>query len=365
MGRGEALWGRPPPSTARARRLARRAAGSKAALMLLVQSEPQHSLDELITLQHGAVSRAQVLRHGLTDGAISANLDAGRWTVGYPGTYVNHAGPRSARVRTWLAVLYAGEGATVSHQSAAFASRLQDDEPGVVHVTVPSTRRVTPRPGLVVHHSMHLDVRRHPALLPPQTRVEHTVLDLVEASPGPGPVVGLVTAACQRRLTTAARLAEAAASRKKLRWRSLVVDVLADVRDGALSPLERKWARGVERAHGLPPGRRNVAAGTSTGRAYRDVSYLDGLVVVELDGRAAHPEELRHRDLARDNELLVVSDVRTLRYGWRAVVGDPCACAAHLAVILLGQGWQGVPWKCGPRCELPTRVASLTPAGLP
>ena len=65
-----------------------------------------------------------------------------------------------------------------------------DVVPDVVDVTVHAAHRVTPQPGIVLHRTRHLDARRHPARRPPQTRVEDTVLDLVEAAHDEEEVIG-------------------------------------------------------------------------------------------------------------------------------------------------------------------------------
>ncbi len=101
------------------------------------------------------------------------------------------------------------------------------------------------------------------------------------------------------------------------------------------------YARGVEKAHGLPGGVRNLPEGRAGRRRYRDVRYRRWRLVVELDGRAAHPEEDREHDDLRDNELVAQEGTRTLRYGWRSVVTRPCATAAQVAAVLGAGGWTG------------------------
>ena len=59
-----------------------------------------------------------------------------------------------------------------------------------------------------------------------------------------------VTRACQRRLTTPERLVVAMSARKKIRWRAPLEAMVADVAQGAQSPLELEYLRRVERAHG-------------------------------------------------------------------------------------------------------------------
>jgi hypothetical protein len=193
-------------------------------------------------------------------------------------------------------------------------------------------------------------VTRHPSRTPPQTRLEDTVLDLIDEAVTEDSVVDVVLRACQRRLTTAARLALRARGRKRLRWRRLVGELVAEVQAGVLSALERRYYRDVERPHGLPRGSRNRTEGRRGRRRYRDVRYRRWRVVVELDGRAAHPDEWQEADDIRDNELVADEDTRTLRYGWRSVTASPCTTAAQVGRTLRSRGWPGRLTSCGPAC---------------
>lgn len=73
--------------------------------------------------------------------------------------------------------------------------------------------------------------------------------------------------------------------------------------------------------------------------------------MVELDGRAAHPDEWRERDDLRDNALVEAEDTRTLRYGWVSTASRPCETAAQVAVVLRRQGWPETLRPCGPTCR--------------
>ena len=285
-------------------------------------------LQELILAQDGAVSRRQLIDLGLNDKHIAAQLSGRRWRRVRPGVYFTFTGPARFRAHVWAAVLYAGDGAAAGGETAAFLCGLRDRQPETIEVWVDERRRVMGHPGcdggpaLRIRWARGLDARRHPSRLPPQTRTEDTVLDLTDKAMDTDRVVSLITASCQRRLTTAARLEQCVVRRTRLRWRALIEDVLADVRDGVQSPLERRWRRDVERAHGLPVGQRNHAEGGQDSRCYRDVHYVEYTTVVELDGDAAHPTENRELDRARDNDVAETAQV-TLRYGWRAVAGTP------------------------------------------
>jgi hypothetical protein len=149
-----------------------------------------------------------------------------------------------------------------------------------------------------------------------RTRVEETVLDLVDRAGDLDEVVAVITGACQRRLTTAARLQLSAVRRRRLRRRQLFTEVLDDVRDGVHSALERRY-RVIERTHGLPAGERNVAEGTPGHHCYRDVLYRQYATVVELDGNASHPVEHREADRMRDNAV-----VETAQVTWSRMIGE-------------------------------------------
>ena len=131
-------------------------------------------------------------------------------------------------------------------------------------------------------------------------------------------------------------------------------EVLADASAGALSPLERRYLRDVERRHRLPAGerqaRRDLAA---SGRsAYDDVRYAAYGVVVELDGLATHGRSVdRWADLERDLEVAGAGEV-SLRVGWRQVL-DPCRLARLVSAVLAARGWTGELTCVSGACSAP------------
>ena len=218
-----------------------------------------------------------------------------------------------------------------------------------MHVTAPGERHVRGKiDGVRVHYAGRLPQSRHPSKVPPRTRVEETVLDLVDVASHPREAETWVTAACQRRKTTPARLADALGRRRKIRWRAMVEALLSDVASGAQSPLELRHLRRVERAHGLPTGhrQRRVVGARVT---WVDVDYREYRLRVELDGRVGHVGEGRFRDRHRDNRATVDGHA-TLRYGHADVFGDPCGVAREQARVLTARGWTGTVRSCGPGC---------------
>jgi hypothetical protein len=158
---------------------------------------------------------------------------------------------------------------------------------------------------------------------PPRLTVEAPVLDLCAATTEKE-VIGIITTAVERRLTSGKRLAAAMSGRARQRHRRLISDLIADVALGLNHRSRFSYRRNVERPHGLPRG---VRQQQRSGLRYRsDVGYDEYGVLVELDGRAGHEGMGRFRDMNRDNRLAMARWM-TLRYGWFDVVERPCAVA--------------------------------------
>lgn len=302
--------------------------------------------------QNGIIGRGQALALGMTPSAILWRLRSGRWQRLLPGVYATFSGRPDRLCRLWAAVLRAGPGAVLSHRTAAEIWGLTAESSDVIHVTVPSGTPVTRIPGIVLHYSGRSDAACHPALRPPRTRIEETVLDLVTSSASADDAMGWILRACAGRRTTPARLASALRVRRRLRWRAEVSQALDEAGQGVQSLLEHRYLIGVERAHGLPVGTRQWVTRREGSRQYADVAYEAHSTLVELDGRLAHPEVARWTDIRRDRSQVADGWV-TLRYNWAEVSTRSCAVAAEVAEVLSQRGWAGVLRRCGPQCELP------------
>jgi len=252
----------------------------------------------------------------------------------------------------WAALLAAGPGAVLSHETAAEFQRLSDKPAESIHVTVPWQRRIKVMNGV----SLHRCTRAGEIVLeysnPPLTRIEETVLDLTQAAATFDDVCGWVTRAFARDLTDAATLRTAMCQRTRLRWRAELHELIVTAASGDHSALEYRYGRDVERAHGLPQSVRQAPfEGPAGRRGRRDRLYRDYGVVVELDGRLAHPVEAQWRDQTRDNAAAADGQY-TLRYGWVQVTRHACETAAQVTRVLRGRGWTGRPRPCSPGCPV-------------
>lgn len=309
------------------------------------------SLRELARGQAGVITSKQAAEAGLTRPALDWQLRTARWQQPWRGVYALFSGQPGREAVLWAAVLRAGPGAMLSHQTAAELARISDKPGAALHVTVPSARRVRPIAGVVVHRSIYVAQSRHPSLLPPRTRVEDTVLDLVGVSATFDDACGWLTRALGRGLTTEARMRAAMAARGRMRWRGELGQVLADAAGGVHSVLEFRYHRDVERAHCLPPAVRQARVVRGRRTQYRDALYPRYRVVAELDGRLAHPGDARWRDIRRDNAA-AADGLVTLRYGWADVTANPCRTAGELARVLVRRGWAGLPKLCSAGCPV-------------
>jgi len=313
---------------------------------------PPPSWRECALRQNGVISRGQLLSMGLSPAQARRDVDNGRWQTLHPGVYGTFTGPVSSFARVWAAVLYAGPGAAASHRTALWLTGHLDEDGQAVHVSIPASRRVLPQSGIRIHLSRLLAAGPailHPSSSPPRVRLEVALLDWCDQQTA-SQATHLVLSAIQRRLTTANRIGAALATRTRHRWRRLLTEILGEARAGVASPLELRYRRKVETSHRLPLGSRNFAERSPiAGNWYRDVRYPPWRLIVELDGQEAHPRHLAFRDLRRDNWAAVAGDI-PLRYGWRDVVGNPCAVAQQIAHVLTTQGWRGQPRRCGTSC---------------
>lgn len=306
--------------------------------------------------QDGVVARRQALAVGLTAENVERLLRRNELAAIHPGVYVDHTGTPSWDQRAWAAVLW-GWPAVLSHTSAlaVVEGPGSPHRSGLIEIGVLKDRRLLDRPGVVVRRSASVAARTQVAA-PPRVRYDEAALDVVARLDRVDEVVAELARVVQVRCTSPDRLLSALRSRRRVRHRDLLVDVLGDLAGGSTSALERRYLRDVEHAHGLPQALRQLRHRTRDGAVYRDVLYqfAERLLVLELDGRGFHQSaRLWDRDLERDLLAKVEHGAETTRLGWGQCAGRPCRTAGMVGVLLWRMGWLGRVRGCRPGCEAP------------
>ncbi|HVV74467.1 MAG TPA: hypothetical protein VHC43_00405 [Mycobacteriales bacterium] len=177
----------------------------------------------------GAIGIYACRQAGLSDQRAHWLVEAGRWQSPFPRVFVTFSGPLPVVTMQFAALLCAGDGSTLSHQTAGALWRLVPAAEAI-HLTVP---------GLAIHRSRTLsDGEVHPALVPRRTRIERTAVDLLANQRSADEALGLVASAIRGRQTDAERLRRLITALPKTRWRKVILEALPDVAIGAHAPLE-------------------------------------------------------------------------------------------------------------------------------
>jgi Transcriptional regulator, AbiEi antitoxin len=315
---------------------------------------------EVAEMQCGIVTKRQAVAAGLSRSVIGSHVRYGRWQRLHPGVYATFTGRPGRLAVLWAAVLSAGPGAMLSYQSAAELSGLLTRPSEPIHVTVPADRRVASGPGIAVHTSERAATARHPVKLPPQTRLEETVLDLAGAARTIDDACAWITRGLGSRLTTRDRLQQALALRSKIRWRAQLTEMLTPDAAGFHSVLERRYHHNVELPHGLTGAQRQARFRSGQHNEYRDALYGAYRTAIELDGDATHAADTKWWDVRRDNAA-AADGIATLRYGWFDVTQTPCRVAAEVARVLAARGFTGAR-PCSAGCPVGAVIPQRRPS---
>ena len=241
------------------------------------------------------------------------------------GVYL--VGPLEAPLsRPMAAVLAVGDGAVLSHASAADVWELATAAPDPVDVTVSSTAGPRSRPGLRVHRVRDLppeDVTRHRGV--PATSPPRTLLDLASILPARD-LSRAVERAERLGLTTHADLTCYLTRRRSCRGAATLIKVLRPATQMTRSEAERRFLDLIRQAR-LP----EPAANTRVGGHEVDFLWPSKRLIVEIDGYAYHSSRAAfERDRLRDADLLGLG-YRVLRITPRRLVEEPMAVVAAVA----------------------------------
>jgi very-short-patch-repair endonuclease len=256
---------------------------------------------ELARRQHGVVGRAQLAALGLGEDAIQWRLKTRRLHAVHRGVYAVGHLALTRNGRFMAAVLACGDGAALSHFSAAVLWGLLQDRDYAIHVTAPGRRRAK---GVVVHVSPLKGERlRREAIV--VTTPARTLVDLADVVPRRRILERAFDEAEYLRLNW-----QGAKPRLGRRGSGLLASVLAVHEPGStrtLSELEESFIAFCD-----DYGFRRPDVNISVEGYLCDFVWGEEGVVVETDGGAAHgTRRAKERDPVRDADLQIA--------GWRVI----------------------------------------------
>ncbi len=264
------------------------------------RNDVEEAVAELAERQHGKVSRRQLLTLGLGEDAIDYRIAKGWLRPDYRAVYSLGHRPHCREGRWMAAVLYGGDGAVLSHWSAATLWRMRSGTGPRTHVTTPRKRRRTPT---VTFHCAQLpadEVTTEQAI--PTTTSARTLLDLAPLLPSPV-LARMVEAAPNRGEHLATLLERYPRKRGVPKLRAIVAQAQPMTR----SDLEAMVLDAMERAELSQPQVNVVVEGYEV-----DFVWREHQVIAELDTYVTHGSPAAfERDRERDRKLTLA--------GWRVI----------------------------------------------
>ena len=296
------------------------------------------ALDARIALiarrQGSAFTWAQARECGFGKATIGRRVATGVWNRPYAGVYVLAGAPPTRVQALWAAVLAAGGGALVSHESGALVhgTRRLPIEPLTLTGPHGSHHRL---PGVTVHQIDDVAARHRTTVdgLPVVTaarsvvdlgsrlsldRLGDVADDLVQARATTWPAIAAVFRDVAR------------PGKPGMPTVAALLDDRCGTRVPAASALERALFTAIA-ASGLPAPVRQMPLPGGRSRGLVDAAYVDARIIVETDGRTYH---MRLQDMRRDRERdaqAVAAGWVTLRFLYDQVVGDPGGVCADIA----------------------------------
>ncbi|MER7609283.1 type IV toxin-antitoxin system AbiEi family antitoxin domain-containing protein [Nocardioides sp. NPDC127503] len=316
---------------------------------IVAREDAARMLDAQRRMQDGVATYAQLTAGGLSRIDIERSVRRNELRRVHPRVYINHTGPLTWEQRAWAAVLYAAP--ALLCRDSLEAPRGRDDR-RPIHVAIDHSRKVMPQPGIVVHRMRDLERKAYGGT-PPRLKVEDNALAMANEARSEIDAIARVAEVASRSYVTAATLQEALNRAHSLRRRKLIQGLVEDLATGTHSVLEHGYLTKVERAHGLPAGRRQSPRIGASGNQFRDIEYEGYALVVELDGALGHDSwHDQARDADRSLDDLAELGAVTARLRFHQVFDTPCQTAARVGRILIRNGWSGTPQSCGQSCPV-------------
>jgi hypothetical protein len=290
------------------------------------------AIPALAAHQHGVVSRAQLRTAGLHDRAIDRRIAAGRLHPVYRGIFAVGRTDLTVKGRWMAAVLASGDGAVLSHTSAAAAWELRAAGTGSVHVTVPGTAGRQRRAGIRLHRSAMLgadDATTRDGI--PITDPARTLIDLATLLRG-RPLEQALDLAELRGLVDFADLERRLAAHPTRPGSPALQALLSGYTAGTFvtrSEMEERFLALCD-DHGLP----RPDVNTRIEGEECDFVWRDARLIVEVDGYAYHRSPNAFEDDRERDVKLTVAGWQVLRFTWAKITVRPEWVAAAVTNCL-------------------------------
>jgi very-short-patch-repair endonuclease len=290
----------------------------------------KHAIDlaipALAAHQHGVVSRSQLRIAGLHDLSIDRRIAAGRLHPVYRGVFAVGHTELTIEGRWMAAVLASGDGAVLSHTSAAAAWELRPTGTGSIHVTVPGAPGRRRRAGIRLHRSTTLgpdETTTRNGI--PVTDPARTLIDLATLLRG-RPLEQAVDSAEQLGLVDFADHAARLAARPSRPGSPALQALLSRYAAGSTvtrSEMEERFLRLCD-DNGVPrPETNTIIEGREV-----DFVWKDARLIVEVDGYRYHRSPSAFEDDRERDVVLAVAGWQTLRFTWAKITERPAWVAA-------------------------------------
>jgi very-short-patch-repair endonuclease len=236
------------------------------------------------------------------------------------------------------AVLACGEGAVLSHQSAAALWQVREGVCTSIDVTAPNRRGRYPQ-GIAAHRDGTLTAADYTVLHGiPCTSLERTLLDLAGVVPvwelrkavSEAEVLRVLDFAAMRRLIKRNR------GRRGVARLRLILEELDPATKRTRSELERLFLAMCAKAS-LPRPEVNVSLDVGSGSLEPDFLWRDAGLIVEADGRRFHDTHSAFQHDRRREQRLQLAGWRVSRCTWKQVEREPRRLAETIRGLLAQQ----------------------------
>jgi very-short-patch-repair endonuclease len=306
---------------------------------MIVSGTADQRLATIARQQSGRVSRVQLRAIGLSDGAIQRRVRRGGMLREHPSVYiVGHAAPVPLGRETG-ALLWAPDGAVLSHHSAAALWAIGSDDRNI-HLLVQGgwTRH---RPGVTVHRTNLLDardIRIRDGL--PVTSPARTLLDTAGRT-SMRALEHMFTEAVTQNLVSPADLKDVIARGRGRSGCPALHALLDEEDDPAFTRSDgEKRMRALIREAGLPAPLVNAPLhGFEV-----DFYWPAHAVVVEIDSYGFHTSRWAYERDRRKDAALRSRGMPPLRFSRRQVRDEPLLVITQVAQAIAAAGaWAGAP----------------------